>query len=114
MSSKEDIWFEDIVGQSSQNMSNPDIEDQIMNRIAKEDLAQIGIKRNKQLSWILFGIGTLFGLSLPHLIPWNDLNTLLFDPQQLKMTLNIVISIAILMVFGGLVHRIFSKRRIPL
>lgn len=114
MKSKEDLWFKDILEKSAQELNNPDFEDRVMKRIEVERFAGIRISRNKQISWILFALGTLFGLSLPYLIPWNDTLFMSLDISQIKMAVNVIMTVGILIVFGVILSGSMRKNKIHL
>lgn len=110
---QEDKWFNELIERSAETITRFDFEDKVMRAIELESKAVLTISRNRKQSWVLFGIGTLFGMSLPYLIPWNNLSISSSDLIQIRMATNIIITIGILVVFGVLLNGSLKKRNLP-
>lgn len=107
INSNSDDKLKHLIGESRLEMPFSDFEERLMSRINSEVGIEKSINRNIRLSWLFFGLGTIFGLLLSVIlssekfilgIPFAKLSMplyiiggiviLLFAEQLLKLTLN--------------------------
>jgi hypothetical protein len=78
VSKNSDDKLKQLIGESKLEMPFSDFEDRLMSRINSEVSNEKAITKNIRLSWLFFGLGTLFGILLTIIL--NPTNTIMGIP----------------------------------
>ncbi len=102
MDKKENSWFIDLFKDTMPIQPNLDLEDEVINQIVKETNTLNQIKRNRKMSWLMLGLGTIIGLLLPYFITWFNITIPGIPQEEFKLFINGILSIGILSILGVL------------
>ena len=102
MDKQENRQFIDLFKDTMPIQPSLGLEDEVINQIKKEVKSLNQIKRARKMSWIMLGLGTIIGLLLPYIVTWFDITFPGISQEQFQLTINGILSIGIISIFGVL------------